>query len=171
MLYTAKIKLTSPILGQMEDGTKVKRLEKDKEGDNIILSKEVFSWAIHESLSLLQLDKVVNPEHIAELLPFKRPTIVLYNRNYTDKISRKPKVMQFEAIRSGAALTMDMLVLNDLPKTVKEMGLRAPTEKEVRSILVTIGKFFSISPYGSTKGFGRYELLEFEPKYIKDENP
>jgi hypothetical protein len=165
MLYTLKVKLDSPILGNLEDGSGVKRFGKTADGEFIHFSNDIFKWAVEESLSLLRLDNVISSEYFVEVLPVRRPTLVLYNRKYKDKISEKFKVSSHEAVRAGATITLDILVLAKLPKTFNNANLRAPSTKEIKTVIATIGKFFGISPWGSHTGkFGRFELIEFNEK-------
>lgn len=171
MIYTIKIKLESPLLGNTADGTKIKRFERAKDQDKIMLSSDVFQWAVNESLGLLRLDQVVNQDYFVEILPMQRPALSLYNRNYKDKISGKPKSSQYECIRSGAVITFDVLVLGNLPKSVNSLSLRRPTDKEIEFVFSTIGKFFSLSPWGCATGkYGRFELLECNIKQLENES-
>ena len=165
MLYTLKVKLDSPILGNLEDGSGVKRFGKTADGEFIHFSNDIFKWAVEESLSLLRLDNVISSEYFVEVLPVRRPTLVLYNRKYKDKISEKFKVSSHEAVRAGATITLDILVLKKLPKTFNNANLRAPSTNEIKTVFTTIGKFFGISPWGSHTGkFGRFDLIEFNEK-------
>lgn len=167
MIYEIKIKLESPMLGQMEDGTKVKRFERTKDQDFIILSNEIFRWAVEEAVALLRWDNLISTVYMVEIMPIKRPTLILYNRTYKDKISGNKKVTAHECIRSGAVLTMDLLTLNNLPKSAVEKNLKPPTKEEMQKIFEVIGKFFSISPWGSYTGkYGRFSLISFEEKQI-----
>jgi hypothetical protein len=168
MIKVAKIKLESPFLGATEDGTGVKRFERSKDSNLIYLNNDVFKWALEESISLLKLDHIINPDFIVEILPIRRPTFVLYNRKYSDKISGKKKSVSHEAIRSGSVLTVDLLVLNKLPKSQKNNDLRPPNEDELKMILAATGRFFGLSPWGSHTGkYGRFELISLEEKEEK----
>ena len=164
MLKEIKIKLELPFLGAKEDGSGVKRFERTKSEDLVCLSNDVLKWAVEESLLLLQLDQVINPDFIVEILPIKRPSFVLYNRKYKDKTSGTVKSVGHEAIRSGCILTMDLLLLNKIPGKPNK-NLRAPSDSELHQIFTAIGKFFGLSPWGSHTGkYGRFELLTITEK-------
>jgi hypothetical protein len=168
MIKIAKIRLESPLLGDKEDGTGVKRFERTTDSSTMYLNNDVFRWALEEAICLMRLDHLVDPDFIVEILPIRRPTFVLYNRKYTDKISGQKKSVSHEAIRGGSVLTLELLVLNKLPKTKKINGLRPPTDDELKVILTCIGKFFGLSPWGSYTGkYGRFELLNLEEKEEK----
>jgi hypothetical protein len=146
MIVEIKIKLTTPILGELNpDSRGVRRFRKTKHGGEIAINSQSWQSQWDSACKMLSLNNI-NTNTILPQASYASPSIHLYRRVYS-----KIKVEFFESIRAGTVLTMQAGIRSELPG--------APDFKQFENIIKTTGQYFGISQWGSKFGFGRYNLI------------
>lgn len=128
----------------------------------LIVPADQWEWAVDEAVTSLGMTSIETKCFLPPL-PIYIPTTTLYSRNYT-RFGRRDSCMH-EAIRKGAELTVDMVVVSTPPpRSALDKVTDPPSQDQIKQILKFIGTFLGISPYGSEKGFGRFTLMSLETK-------
>jgi len=163
MLYNARIKLTSPMLGDQHTRDKTRRFDRPAalKGD-IRLDIPRWHWAIKEAVTSLGMT-TVDPRKILMEHRMKTPKVDLFVRKWTQENKRTGDKTQcremFESIREGAEITLQVLVVEKLEPNEEDTALRAPTSDELTKIFSVIGELVGISPWGSNFGYGRFTVM------------
>lgn len=150
MTLTVQIRLTSAFLGELPpDQNKIRRFRRTV---NQLVEVNQNQW--RSTFAIAAKDLGLNVDIRRTVLPPEgliAASVHLYRRVYS-----KVYVDLFESFRARTILTFDLRILDDLP--------RHPTRMEMAGILRYTGQYLGLSPFGSVKfGFGRFELLTFEP--------
>lgn len=150
MVIEVRIKLTSPILGELKaDANGIRRFKKD--AGRIGVNRQAWSSAIKDASGMAGL--YVDPTTIIPPANYESPEIRLYRRTYN-----RMHVEMFEAIQKGTVLTLEFAVMDKI---------KAPTIEQAQIILATIGAYIGISQFGSKFGFGLFEVLSVTDKWIQ----
>jgi len=147
MLYTIKLKLTSHILGEKRVSG-IRRL--NKVGDQIIIDGDL--WANKLFQSACDLGLIYDKSVIRFDESYRSPSIHLYRRVY-----KKTRIEMFESIRKGTVITMDLLIDNTNTYSL--------TSEEYTKMFNHMGKYYGITEWGEKFGYGRFYILNFEPKF------
>lgn len=131
------------MLGKNRDDRGVRRFAVTK-GGQIEIDAQAWEWMFKQAAKGLKLD--VDTTTIRPPNGFDIPTLVLWNREKTPV-----SVEMFEAIRKGARLTFNIVVLESSVN-------KTPTRHNVKAMLDYIGNYIGMSQYGSKFGFGRFTV-------------
>lgn len=145
MVIIAKIKLTSPILGELKkDHNGVRQLKKT--AGRVLINTEEWREKFKKAARILGTH--INAAAIMTEPGYECPTLRLYRRRFN-----QVNVDIFESISKGTVLTLKFAIA-DLPK--------APTSEQIYALLETMGTFMSLSQWGEKYGYGRFEVLSVE---------
>jgi len=72
------------------------------------------------------------------------------------------KEEMFEAISSGAVLTLRFAVTSPMPNSNAVSNLEAPDNRQLESIFKFIGLYLGFSPWGNKFKYGRFSVLSVE---------
>lgn len=160
MLYTAKLRLTSAMLGDQQTAEGIRRFNREAAfAEQLQTNEELWSWALGEAAEALNLYEV-DMDTIRTAPRYKSPKMVLYTRRW--KKNGKSYTEMFEAIKAGTDIYIDFMLLRKAPPGTKELGRRAPTAEELKGMLSVIGMMLGISPWGSKFGYGRFKVVGLE---------
>lgn len=154
MLYTLRIKLTTPFLGNKQTKKQIREFRRDSNG-NIQIDSPQWHFVIREAIDTLGMN--VNPEAIRLPLAYRSPRVGLYTRRWKD--DRGMQTEEFECIQKGTELTIELLSLKQSENSIQP----GPTRDELFHILDCAGKWIGLSPWGSKFTYGRFEVLTLEP--------
>ena len=164
MLLRVKIKLKSPFLGNCRTTDKIRRFDRSKAFKHDIQVDMVrWNWAIEEAIEALGMD--LDPSAVRVTPNYKAPKLELYVRRWRDGKTGKQKEEMFESIKSGAVLTIDVLVINNKEPEGSNADdvFKKPTKEDLKDILSLVGRMLGLSPWGSKFGYGRFEVLAITP--------
>jgi len=164
MLLCVKIKLKKPFLGNCRTTDKIRRFDRSKAfKHNIQVDMLRWNWTIEEAISALELD--LDPSSIRVNPTYSAPKIELFVRRWRDGKSGKQREEMFEAIKAGAVLSFEVLVINNKEPEGSNADdtFKKPTIKDLYKILTLVGEILGLSPWGSKFGYGRFEVLSIEP--------
>ena len=129
------------------------------DGD-IRLSIPRWHWAVQEAAKQANLE-CVDVKRIMVNYRLRRPKMELYNRSwFEDRKGKKVRCSEmFESIRAGAELTLGFLVVDSADPSEQDSDLRSPTLEELTVLMQTIGEYIGVSPWGSSFGYGRFDVM------------
>lgn len=171
MLYTCRIRLTTPILGDIRNhskayaGKQVFDLLRDEAGLPQ-LRAEAWAWAWQ---STLPRDCYSNAVRMSTRLGHVtvRPAM---QYEFKKRTPGGIRTTYHESIRQGAEITLAFRTVEIDPDEAISAGTlitdqmaRMPTPDELKISLGEIGADLGISPYGKIDGYGRFKLLSLEP--------
>jgi hypothetical protein len=158
MLYELKIKLTTPFLGNQKTREQVRRFQRNKKTHDLVLDIFQWAWALKEACVAVKLDNLVDTTAIRLPEEIKAPKLELYVRKWKNDKGFQQEEM-FESIKSGAVLTMEILITQESYRPEnKNNNLRGPTMEEFEKILKLAGELIGLSPWGSHFGYGRFKV-------------
>jgi hypothetical protein len=160
MLLDLRIKVEQPFLGNKRTREQVRRFQKEELPDShlIIIDSVQWYWALQEAAKCLSLD--VNVHCIRFKKGFRAPTLVLYTRRWHHQNSERRQEEQFESIREGAELSIELILLST-PEPGQNTG-KVPTVEEVEKLFQFVGESLGLSPWGSKFGYGRFRVLHLK---------
>jgi hypothetical protein len=163
VLYDFKIRLRTVVLGdehaQSSDGRPVFRfVRSSRPGFESCwdISPQAWSFAVREALEICKADDML-PDMFGCPLPVKMPSIHLYVRR--GKPSAKPfsqtKEHRHECFNSNTVLT----VRASFTRSRQAPAIPCPSYADAALVLQCIGENIGISTWGSSFGYGRFDLL------------
>lgn len=160
MLYEVQIKLTSPMLGDTRDRTQVRRFSRNKK-DILQLNPELWAWICNSAAESLEDYVNIDLETIMAPPTIWLPVVELYIRRL-HTTNGTPFTEKHECISSGTELRFIMLVTAQRPG-IQSDKKRVPSIKELEALFIFAGQYMGLSPFGITKGYGRFELISLKP--------
>ena len=160
MLYEIKIKVTSPWLGDKKGVDQVRRFQKrtlDDGAEGFSIDLPYWCWALGEAIDALHIGNILIVDHVRVEDAIKKPTLVLHNRRWYDKVG-KPKTEMFESIRENTTLNFKLVVTK--AQLLGNALTVSVTKAEIMSIFNFIGKYIGLSPWGNKFGYGRFRVVE-----------
>ena len=157
MLYTLRIKLTSPFLGNKRTPKLLRCFVRKK--DEFAVDLAQWNWTIEEAAKSLHMEGI-DFDSIRFPVSIPMPTVVRYVRSYHHQRTGELQEEMFESFREGLVLTIEVMITS-VPESAHK---RAPTADEVRQMLELAGRLCGWSPFGGRFGFGRFVVLEFAEK-------
>lgn len=161
MLYELRIKLTTPMLGDQTTRDNLRKFDTPPvfNGD-IRLSIPRWHWAVSEAAKQADLEHV-DARRIMLDHRLRRPSMELYNRSWFEE--RRGKSVRcsemFESIRAGAELTLGFLITDVADPSGDVDKLKTPSLGELTVLMQTVGSYIGISPWGSSFGYGRFDVM------------
>ncbi len=159
MLHDLKIRLTSPILGDIQppapSATSIFRLRRGTK-NGIVNDVGLWHYALGEAVKSLRLE-TLHPDCIRMPDEYRAPSLGIYNRRYQHPVLKHKWAQQFEAISSGAVITIPIEILAN--QSTGEM----PSEDEVRLAFSWVGKWIGVTQWGHEFNFGRFNLISLLP--------
>ena len=150
MILIIKIRLTSPLLGELaKDAMGVRRFRRDR--DDVVVCVPEWQRSYREAARLLGLD--VCTDGMMPKSKYRLASVHLYRRIWSGV-----NVEYFESMRKGTILTMEMVF--------DEAVRRSPNPTQLKAILGHVGEHIGISQFGSKFGFGRFDVVSIEIKDI-----
>lgn len=89
------------------------------------------------------------------------PTVRLYERVWCPKDPAKRET--FECFPKGTIISFQIFLLRERENSWEnkiQIPGRAPTKEELTTCFATIGAHIGLSPWGSDKGYGRFEMVD-----------
>ena len=151
MLYAARIRLTSSMLGARADRKGVRCFERNAD-KHIVLDRDVWRWAVCEAIKAMGFS-AFDADTILPHLTFRPPSMSEHIR-----VDGEGKRVAHESVNRGLVFTINIATVSS-PKGDK----REPTLDELRLILVYAGKYLGLSPWGRSRGYGLFEIVSIEP--------
>ena len=129
-----------------------------RNGDaDLILDTDLWQYAFQQAAESLELGHL-DMEAVRLPSAFKAPRVDLYNRQYRVGNKATMKEAKHECIRAGAELSFTLLLPSrSMPGA--NAALKPPTLEELVSIFEIVGARFGISPWGSARAYGRFNVL------------
>lgn len=156
---TLKLRITRPWLAErkLKD---IRKFDVDTVGDKLFMSLDLvrWRWAIKEALDGIGVLGETDIDYIGLPASIPAPSFRLYKRIWDPKDPGKQEL--FQCIPSGTVLTIPLVIFSSLPDNpmAAYLGLRPPTEEEIRKCFSVIGESIGLSPFGSRFGYGRFIL-------------
>lgn len=171
MLYTCRIRLETPLLGDIRDrntpaSRPVFRMLRDARSGNPRLREETWAWAWDNVLPRSCYRHAVRMGcNLGAVKVFDTAPLYEFRKN----TSQGTRITLHESVRKGTVLTLAFRVVDspdpdDIAAGIilPDQTLFMPSDSEVRDGLVEIGSTFGISPFGKIEGYGRFTLIELE---------
>lgn len=157
MLYRLIIKLTSPLLGANKCETAVRKF--CREGPAVLqIDGEKWEWLLDNARTALHKPSICIA-CICSPKSTKLPSISVYRRNGNLPSGAKFTDM-FECAKTGTILALEFAVTTKAKDVPADMTV--PTEGELAQMMKYIGDHLGISPFGSHRGYGRFEIKSIQ---------
>jgi hypothetical protein len=148
MLLEAKLRLTSPFLGEKRaDDRGIRRLL--LVNGNVAIRDQAWKETWDTACRHTQIR--IAPVCACQPCPFPPATIHLFRRCYN-----ATNADLFESFRKGTVLTLSFLL--------DEQIIGCPSPEQVKTLYGFVGEHLGISQWGSKFGFGRFQLISITPK-------
>lgn len=157
ILYTVKLKLTSPILGVVRNHKVKYRTLMRNSSERVVIPQPHWHWGVFEALTTMRKNNEIYADCFRDLLAFSPPATHAYERK-----AGKNKEM-FEAIRTGVVITTQLLVTDISPEEKSRpfsVRKRPPDKEDIESVLRYNGAFVGITQWGYKFGYGRFRPVE-----------
>lgn len=159
MRFVFSVRLTSPILGQIQT-PEIMKFWRDRTTDMIELDQAMWVWLWTTALEEVAAKDVYRGA--VRMDRFLSPIqTVVYARRF--RKGQVQKQCEHEAIRKGAIVTFGAsIVTPDPSEPPTTQTLRRPEPEELAKALERIGNTLGISPFGSQFGYGRFNISTME---------
>lgn len=154
-----RLRVTTPWLGERR-AKDVRKFDVSKIGDKTYLVLDLirWRWAMKEALDSMGVLGEIDIDFVGLPAMLPAPALRMYRRVWDPKNPNNQEM--FQCIQSNTVLTVPVTILSSLPETPfsEALGLRPPTEDELKKCFSTIGESIGLSPFGSRFGYGRFVL-------------
>jgi len=153
------------MLGNKRTKEGVRRFDRAKAfNSHIQLDVAQWLWAIQSAMTAIHMEEL-DAQAIRLPLTIDAPAIDLYTRKWMDGRTKKQKRESFEAIKGGAVITIDVVLLEEPdPADGSTRFIQTPTIDEFRKLMTFVGKMLGLSPWGSRFGYGRFSVESIKKK-------